>query len=124
MDGSVSLRELLESRFMQLEQRIEESQRTHSAVHAVAELNINRRLDEMNELRDQITEERGRYITRDQLDSRLGQTIAEYHALAERNAARLSILESQVSNLQGRLWAFGAAVTVLIAGAALLVKFL
>lgn len=97
---------------------------SHHAVHAVAEANIERRLTDMNELREQIGTERGLYMTRTEIDSRINAATAEYHALAQRNLDRIARLELAASNLTGRLWAAGVAVTFVMAVVGMAIRYL
>jgi hypothetical protein len=74
---------------------------------ALAKAEIDRRLEGMNELRAQITDERGRYVLRDMYD--------EQHAQLRDNVdARLKALENIKSNMEGRLWAIGAAISTAV----------
>ena len=88
-------------------------QDAHIAVHRaeseslrIAREDINRRLNEMNELRDQITKERAEFMRRDMFDR-------EHTALRDGTDGRLKILEQAKSNLDGRVWAIGAGITIL-----------
>lgn len=80
---------------------------------------INRRLDEMNELRKQIESERGQYVRRDMYDR-------EHASLRDLFDNRIKALENDRSNLNGRLWAVGATIafvlSVVTIGIRLLVK--
>lgn len=122
-DDTVTLRELLEARFAAIDARTAALVESHAAVHQVAEGNVNRRLDEMNELRAQIEQERGVYVRRDQLDAMLLATSVEFRELAKANQARISNLEAQAQNWQGRFWMAGAVLALLIALTGLLIKF-
>ena len=81
----------------------------HEKIHAledvardIASTEINRRLDEMNQLRHQIEQERGTYISRPVYDSENKAT-----------DARLKILENANSNLAGRMWVFIAVLALI-----------
>ncbi len=96
------------------EQLVELRVRMDSAQTAlvVAAEALNRRLDVMNELRDQINRERGAYV---------GMPVfqAEMRGLSD----RVGTLEKAGANIAGRFWAF-SLVPSLIAGAALFVSVL
>lgn len=62
---------------------------------------IDRRLDAMNAFREQLMEERGRYVLRDLHDK-----------LEDNVDARLKTLENMRSNLEGRVWMVGALVVL------------
>ncbi len=85
---------------------------------ALASKDINRRLDEMNELRRQIENERGRYLPRDLYDKEhdaLRETMnVRYDTLRDNLDIRLKTLENSKSNLEGRLWAIGAMISVIV----------
>lgn len=120
----ISLRDFMEQRIKHLERRLDEALRTHYETHKVAEANVNRRLNDMNELRDQITGERGLYVTGAVLDARIAQVTAEYRNFAESNATRINLIEKQVANWQGRLIATGAIIGFLVAVAAIVIKLM
>jgi len=86
---------------------------SHLALHGaevdnlrIARDEINRRLNEMNELRSQITAERGEFLRRDMFDR-------EHANLRDGTDSRLKVLEQAKSNLDGRVWAIGAGITIL-----------
>jgi len=70
---------------------------------------VNRRLEEMNELRAQITTERGEFLLRKEYEGK-------HEALLERIGAQ----ERARANLEGRMWAIGAVVVVIQLGLAIL----
>ena len=73
----------------------------------IASKEIDRRLEGMNELRAQISTERGRYVLRESYDE-------QHSALRDAIDARLKILENNRSNLEGRMWAMGAGLTAFV----------
>lgn len=94
----ISLREVVDLHW-------EAHQREHESDNraiVLAREDVNRRLEGMNELRNQITDERGDYMTRKEYD-------AKHDTLIE----RVSALERSRSNLEGKLWALGAVVVVI-----------
>lgn len=71
---------------------------------------LDRRLDQMNEFRAQLTEERALYVRRDMLDEfRIASA-----KVTDANAARIRELETAKSNLEGRLWAVGMGIGALV----------
>jgi hypothetical protein len=82
----------------------------------IAKGDINRRLDEMNELRKQITNERGEFLQRSVYDR-------EHGMLRESTDLRLKILETGKANLEGRLWAIGAIISVLLVALELVMNY-
>ncbi len=92
----------------------EQWQQGHLAVHTaeaealrVAHAGLSRRLDEMNEMRAQIDRERGEFVRRDLYDR-------GYASLREALEVRIRFLEAAQNNVQGRLWAIGAAITLAV----------
>lgn len=57
--------------------RLEERQQADREARGLAHADIDRRLSRMNELREQINSEHGRYVTRDFYDERHGHLAAE-----------------------------------------------
>jgi hypothetical protein len=106
----------LEERIEGLDRRlvdwIEESRRTLDK----ADIEMNRRLESMNQFRDQISRERANYIDRDHWENR--NRVVD-------NALRS--LEEFQSNLKGRAWAVGIGITftvaVVTAAISLAIKF-
>jgi len=89
------LKEKVELRVMAQEQAVE-----------LAMVRLNERLAEMNELRAQVTEERGVYLTRERFDH-------EHATLSD----RVSAIELLLSNYQGRMaivFALGGLLIVAI----------
>jgi len=72
------------------------------------------KLIEMNEVRAQIGEERGAYITRDALDARMAGIESHISALSQSMDSRLKAIETKVANYDGRLWMIGAVMTALM----------
>lgn len=109
-------------------------QEAHESRHAseaearqIASIEINRRLDDMNELRRQIEQERGRYLQRDLYDKEhtaLRETMfSKLDAQRDTMDARLKSLEGTKSNLEGRLWAIGAMISAVVVAINLALRF-
>jgi hypothetical protein len=99
-------------------------QAAHVTLHALekdavmlARKEVDRRLVEMNQFRDQIERERGEFMRRDMYDSKHSELRTEMDS-------RLKTLEMNKSNLEGRMWAMGAGITALAVGINLLMHFL
>ena len=97
----VPLRQYIEQRFNDLDRRLDAELKARDQALDLARADINRRLAEMNELRQQINSERGHFITRELYD----------RMEAERNRGLSSIVG----------WLVGGA-GVLVAFAALLLS--
>ncbi len=81
----------------------------HERVHSLEEearrlatVDVDRRLQGMNEFRAENLEDRGKYVTREVLDGKL-----------EALDTRLKLIENARSNLEGRLWVFGAVILLI-----------
>ncbi len=92
----------------------EQWQRLHELVHQseskaleTAKGSIDQRLDEMNALRLQITQERGEFISRDLYDR-------EHTSLREQFDVRVKALENSNANMQGRIWMMGAVISLIV----------
>ena len=102
----------------------EQWQNAHERFHTVdkealvlARKEIDRRLDEMNQFREQIAAERGEFLRREMYDE-------QHSAMRSEMDARLKILETSKSNLEGRMWAMGAAISAIAIGMNLLFHYL
>jgi hypothetical protein len=102
VDREVShLREIVELRYAASE-----------AALNMAHQRMEERLGGMNELRDQISRERGAYLTRERFD-------AEHVTLQDRTSA----LELQASKWSGSMWMLGAAISAVVVGVNILLRF-
>lgn len=70
-EPTVGLREYVDRRIDDLKELIEARFSSDALALQVARTEINRRLEGMNELRDQIQSERGNYVDRELLDQKL-----------------------------------------------------
>jgi hypothetical protein len=86
------LREVMDVKFEAQEKALE-----------IALQRLNERLEDMNELRKQITNERGMYLTRERFDS-------DHAALGQ----RVSSLELQASKWSGSIWMLGGVVSAIV----------
>jgi chromosome segregation ATPase len=129
---------VLAERLKGLEERLTEYQTVQLRERAQAAVTtretrdeVDRRLLDMNELRRQIETERGNYVSRAMLDARIDQTeshsdgrIREIAARLEGVVSRLDVLDRLWANLQGRLWALGVGLTVMVIVLNLMLKFI
>ncbi len=99
----------------------------------LAATDINRRLGEMNQFREQIAKERGMFVLRDLHDVLEKNLLAkmdklevdmngELSKLRTGTDDRLKALEIMRSNLEGKIWMMGAIITALLGGLQLLFK--
>ncbi len=110
----------------------------------LAAVDINRRLAEMNQFREQIAKERGMFVLRDLHDAlerslvvKVDKLETDFNGELNKRAAlvddrlnkisqsaddRLKALEIMRSNLEGKIWMMGAIITALLGGLQLLFK--
>ncbi len=107
----------------------EQWQAMHEQRHAAEQDSVNatrielsRRLNEMNEFRAQLAQERNQYVTRDMHDRDRDQVRDAMQVLGMSIDQRLKLLENNNSNWQGRWWAVGAIVTLAIAVIGLILR--
>jgi hypothetical protein len=107
-----------------------------------AEKSNERRFDSVNEFRAQLADQASTFMTRREAEARLGalmeklESLAAEHRrdlvtmreMADRLAAasdvRLKVLESSGANLQGRLWALGAGIAMIVVVVNVVIRFL
>ena len=85
------------------EKSLQESREAMASALQVASDNIDRRLDEMNELRAQINTERGAYLTR-----------LEYDAKHEQLVTRVQAMETTLAGLTGRITILAALAGIMV----------
>jgi hypothetical protein len=76
----------------------------------LARENLNMKLESMNELRRQMDQMSGTYITRIELESKLLALVTSHDGLE----MRLQTIEKRSANLDGKFWMFGACITFLV----------
>jgi hypothetical protein len=105
----------------ELKANVQELARLHSEAHArehaltqtaveKAEQSLGVRLEGMNELRAQITGERGTYVTRDMLEAKLSGIDGKVDSGTAGLAKRLGDLENKQANLDGRFLILGGVL--------------
>lgn len=99
----------LEERVAVLERALQDHVGHHSQIHAMeAEaltlrtVELERRLAEMNLFREQISQERAKYVSRENYEERHDALIT-----------RISAMELLSSNIQGRMYMIGAVISVI-----------
>jgi hypothetical protein len=108
-NDEISLREFMEARWAAHE-------REHVALQRAVDTavgTLDARLSEMNQFRAQIQEERGEFLSKTEYESRHRELETKLEAGQHANGKRISDLELAKSNMDGRMWAIGAGVTVL-----------
>lgn len=93
----ISMRDYVDMRFTNIERA------TDLASNAV-----DKRLEGMNEFREQLNKQAALFVTRSELEDKLKAESILNRALE----ARISLLENTISNLQGRFWAIGVGFTI------------
>lgn len=76
----------------------------------LARENLNMKLESMNELRRQMDQMTGTYITRIELESKLLALMTTGDVLE----TRLQTIEKKAANLDGKFWMFGASITFIV----------
>jgi hypothetical protein len=106
--NTVTLREYIEAIMAERDKALTAAFRSQQAALELATRNLELRLEKLNELRNEVTQDRGNFLTRDRYDT-------QHKALED----KVSSLES----FRGRALGFGALVSLLSAvGGALVVK--
>lgn len=93
----VSLRDYVDTRFADIER-----------LTVIEKENVNLRLEGLNGFQNQFNDIATRLPTREEVEDKIHSvSLAE-----ETSARRVETLEAKIANLEGRLWALGAALTV------------
>lgn len=108
-EPTVTLKEYLDSNVAFLQQQID--RRIADANHAtdLAREQMDKRLESMNEFRQQLNDQTAKFITREEVQAKQDAYIPTINE-AQR---RLSLIENSLANIQGRMWAIGVAFTIL-----------
>jgi chromosome segregation ATPase len=137
-DEHIGLKEYIDRLIVEVNERFQDIRRAqdmlgtvHMAAHTQehqmlqraidkSEESLNKRLEGMNEFREQLSEQAGRFVTIVQFDERSTSLMAKVdtalHAITQRidsNSLRVHELERQKANLDGRMWGLGAFLVVL-----------
>lgn len=106
-DPEISLREFIEQLLTERQRADNSRWQAHEQVHVQEEIarnlairDMNRRLEDMNQFRTQINTERGEYVNK--------ESYALKHDELNKKVDQLLIAKS---NMEGRLWMLGAALT-------------
>lgn len=108
-NDEISLREYFEARW---EAHKNEHKLLASAIDRAGQ-DIDRRLEEMNQFRAQIQEERGEFLTKMEYESRHRELEIRLSTTKDGQDKRIGALELAKSNMDGRIWALGAGITIL-----------
>lgn len=122
----VALRQETASSFASVRREFDATDRTAKEATDKANSAMDKRLDHMNEFRDQLRDQAAKFVTRDLVDERIVALEKLLNGKTDSNGERIGRLETKGSNLDGRFWAIGAVVIVvnlLIAVAGLLLRF-
>lgn len=117
---NVSLRDYVDMRINDLQKQLEMhiaaiqqqlDRRIVDANHAtdLARQQMDKRLEGMNEFRQQLSEQANKFITREEVQAKQDA----YIPAINENQRRLSILETTQANMQGRMWAIGVGFTII-----------
>ena len=117
---NVSLRDYVDMRINDLQKQLELhiaaiqqqlDRRIVDANHAtdLARQQMDKRLEGMNEFRQQLSEQANRFITREEVQAKQDA----YIPAINENQRRLSLLETTQANMQGRMWAIGVGFTII-----------
>ena len=113
--NTVTLREYIEAIMSERDRALTAAFNSQQAALNLATKNLELRLEKLNELRNEVTQDRSNYQTRDKAESD-GEKV---DAVMEAMSARIGSLES----FRGKALGFGALVSLLSAiGGALIVK--
>ena len=89
-------------------------ERSHSAQHAAEQRvfeneirALSQKIDTLSLIRDEVQSERGRFVSREFYDE-------QHNYLRVDMDNRLKILETTKSNLEGRIWMMGAALSAIV----------
>ncbi len=109
----------------------EQWQEAHERFHTLdkealilARREIDRRLEEMNQFRAQIVQERGMFVSREFYDEQHRRLNGAIEAAKEAVDVRLKMLETSKSNLEGRMWMMGAAISAVVVLVNLAMRYL
>lgn len=119
-DDSITFREYIESIIKSLDDKLISQWSAHDKVHnhldesrKLAVTEINRRLDEMNNFREQVTDERANFVDKETYQVKMDDLIR-----------RMDKFENWRSNLEGKMWMLGAVITGLTVIINLVIKLL
>jgi hypothetical protein len=113
--------DVLAIRLEELEKRLNLQITNQETARTLAAIGIHERLEKMNEFRAQLDRQAGGFVTKEMLESKVDQ-IAQglrQHDLSdtashEQHEVRLRILETFRSNYEGRFWALGVGMAILV----------
>ncbi len=123
----VTLREYVDERFNVLNSSIrrereasEETNRAYREQLRIASDALSIRLEHMNEWRKDYDAQRVDYATRLEIDDKLRTITVPAHLQTE----RINAIDKKLSNLEGRVWAFGLGSTLFLVALQIALHFL
>jgi hypothetical protein len=112
------VKELLELRITELEKRVDlRNADAHLAMRMAAEVAKEQRA-QAKEVTEELRKQAGTYPTKEAIDARTGEQGRGLAALADRTAS----IETKLSNMEGRFWAFSVGLTLVFAGITLALR--
>ena len=119
-DDGITLREYLTSLINSVKEANERRWDGHEHYHETIEearklaaREIDRRLEDMNQFREQIDKERGDFVIAETFDGRVREIVLKQEAGNIEVEKRIAIVELWKSNLDGRFWMLGAVISIL-----------
>ena len=119
----VTLREFLESLLVERQRADVSRWVAHEQMHIqleqarnIASQDINRRLDEMNQFREQINRERGEFLTKENFFTKHDELNRRIESVTGGISKQVDDLRIAKSNLDGRMWMLGWVI-VAVSGA-------
>src|SRR4029077_6301218 len=99
-DDRVSLKEYIERVFDEKEKALQLAFRAQQEALALASRTLELRLEKLNELRQEVTQDRGNYVTKDAFDSRL-KPLENFNARAIGFGSALAIIAGVIGGFVG-----------------------
>lgn len=127
----ISLREYVDVRLAELERRLTGERQLLVAANEDRRTEMERRLNTLNELRAEVVSDRGLLVRREFLDATLesmekaleARRVSDKAAL-ERLAEDIRSIQKADANLQGRLWALGVGLTIVVVVVNVVIRFI
>jgi len=111
-DERVNLREYVESLFYQYKEAHEKEHKLQQESIELARKNMEYRLEGLNEWRGQLTDERGTLVSKDLFYGKIGEIDSKSSTKADADATTIGELKVKLANLEGRLTAVAAAISI------------
>ena len=135
MDDKVPMREYIESL---LNERVRAHEREHELLErSVKDTkdNLDSRLESMNLFREQLREQAATFARADTIQGKIdamaermekleGALLSRIEANANESNRRLTVLERAGANLEGRMWALGVGITLVVVVVNIVLRFI